>query len=220
MPETLSEEQVASCKKAFAGALKEGSSTIGLDEMRDIVKALGFVDAQDEEVSALFKESDADGSGGIDEAEFVELMKKLQAKAGGRSLFDGASSFFSSVKMPSMNEVKLPSFAAPSAPELSEEQVAACKKAFAGALKEGSSTIGLTQVGEIVKAVGVEAKEEEVVALFKESDADGSGAIDETEFLELVKKVQAKAGGRSLFDGASSFFGPSKFSFSLSLIHI
>ena len=86
-----------------------------------------------------------------------------------------------------------------------EEQVGSCKKAFAASLKEGSSTIGLEQVREIVKAVGVEAKEEEIVALFKESDADGSGAIDSTEFEVLMKMTKATSSKRPSFSFFSAF---------------
>ena len=199
MAATLNEEQVAACKKSFSASLKEGSSTIGLEQMREIVKALGFVDASEDDVVALFKESDADGSGAIDEAEFLELVKKLQAKAGGKSLFDGASSFFGPSPVDNASVLK-------SSILLSDEVVASWNALFTNHLKQGSSTIGLEQVREIVKAAGVEASEDEVVALFKECDADGSGAIDAMEFEVLMKMLQAIASSKKSSRGLFSAF--------------
>ena len=183
MSETLSEEQVASCKKAFAGALKEGSSTIGLAQVREIVNAVG-VEAKEEEVVAMFKESDADGSGAIDETEFLELVKKVQAKAGGRSLFDGEFSFFAPKPVDNASVLKASNL-------LDESQVSAWSSLFQQHLKKGSSTIGLNEVRIIVKADRIDVTEDEITLLFKECDADGSGAIDSTEFEVLMKMTKA-----------------------------
>ena len=57
------------------------SNDLGLADVRKLVKALG-IDASDEEIETMFRESDADGGGSIDESEFSELTKKLQQKAG------------------------------------------------------------------------------------------------------------------------------------------
>ena len=56
-------------------------NAMGLDDVRKLVKALS-IDASDEEIELIFRESDADGGGSIDDTEFSELVKKLQAKAG------------------------------------------------------------------------------------------------------------------------------------------
>ena len=54
---------------------------MGLDDVRKLVLTLG-IDASDDEVELMFRESDADGGGSIDDLEFSELVKRLQAKAG------------------------------------------------------------------------------------------------------------------------------------------
>ncbi len=54
---------------------------MGLDDVQKLVKALG-IDASDEEIELMFRESDADGGGSIDDTEFAELAKRLQMKAG------------------------------------------------------------------------------------------------------------------------------------------
>jgi Ca2+-binding EF-hand superfamily protein len=185
--------------------LKEGSSTIGLDQVREIVLAVG-VEAKEEEVVALFKASDADGSGGIDEAEFVELVKKLQAKAGGRSLFEGATvfparsadgpSFFDKVStmFASVLEPVSPAIALKSSNLLDDSLVSSWKAMFNSHLKEGSSTIGLSDVYEIVKADGIEVTEDEISAHFKECVSNGSSTIDVTDFEVLMKTIKATEG--------------------------
>ena len=57
------------------------SNDLGLADVRKLVKALG-IDASDEEIESMFRESDADSGGSIDESEFSDLAKRLQAKAG------------------------------------------------------------------------------------------------------------------------------------------
>jgi Ca2+-binding EF-hand superfamily protein len=71
--------KIDSYTTAFIGALKDNSHTINLEETQKIVKDLGFRRGQDV-VLELFDEITAH-SNSIDEAGFVELMKKLQAKA-------------------------------------------------------------------------------------------------------------------------------------------
>jgi hypothetical protein len=56
-------------------------NAMGLEDVRKLVKTLG-IDASDDEVESMFRESDADGGGSIDDVEFSELVKRLQAKAG------------------------------------------------------------------------------------------------------------------------------------------
>jgi hypothetical protein len=62
-------------------AISSVSNAMGLDDVRKLVKALG-IDVSDEEVELMFRESDADGGGSIDDTEFTDLTKRLQAKAG------------------------------------------------------------------------------------------------------------------------------------------
>ena len=54
---------------------------MGLDEVRKLVKALG-IDASEEDIELMFRESDADGGGSIDDSEFTDLVERLQKKAG------------------------------------------------------------------------------------------------------------------------------------------
>ncbi len=57
------------------------SNAMTLDDVQKLVKSLG-IDASDEEIESMFRESDADGGGSIDDSEFADLAKRLQAKAG------------------------------------------------------------------------------------------------------------------------------------------
>jgi Ca2+-binding EF-hand superfamily protein len=122
-------------------------------------------------------------------------VKKLQAKAGSRSLFDGAS-FFSPAPVD-------PAVLLQSSLVIDNAQVSSWKVLFNKHLKPGCSTIGLADVQSIVRSAGVDAGQSEVVALFKECDADGSGAIDAVEFEVLMKMITSmttrKQSSRSFF---------------------
>jgi hypothetical protein len=78
-----------------------------------------------------------------------------------------------------------------------DKDAAPFKKAFTAALKQGSSTIELAQVLDIVKKeFACEANQEELVRALLEAlleiDAGPSVAVDETKFMELVKKLKSK----------------------------
>jgi hypothetical protein len=54
--------------------------------------------------------------------------------------------------------------------------------------------MGLDEVRHLVKSLSIDASDEEIELIFRECDADGGGSIDDTEFSELVKRLQTKAG--------------------------
>ena len=105
--------------------------------------------------------------------------------------------------------------AAPHAPAISG--LASYKEAFSVFDKDGSGTVSTSELGEIMSALGQNLSAEELDAIIKEVDADGSGEIDFDEFCACMQK--AKEGGgttpklavvveeNGLLSGLNNFFG-------------
>ena len=106
--------------------------------------------------------------------------------------------------------------AAPHAPAISV--LASYKEAFSVFDKDGSGTVSTSELGEIMSALGQNLSAEELDAIIKEVDADGSGEIDFDEFCACMQK--AKEGGgtppklavvveeNGLLSGLNTFFAP------------
>ena len=105
--------------------------------------------------------------------------------------------------------------AAPHAPAISV--LASYKEAFSVFDKDGSGTVSTSELGEMMSALGQNLSAEELDAIIKEVDADGSGEIDFDEFCACMQK--AKEGGgtppklavvveeNGLLSGLNNFFG-------------
>jgi hypothetical protein len=95
--------------------------------------------------------------------------------------------------------------------------LASYKEAFSVFDKDGSGTVSTSELGEIMSALGQNLSAEELDAIIKEVDADGSGEIDFDEFCACMQK--AKEGGgttpklavvveeNGLLSGLNNFFG-------------
>ena len=78
-----------------------------------------------------------------------------------------------------------------SIPELTDEQVAEFKEAFALFDKDGDGTITTKELGTVMRSLGQNPTEAELQDMVNEVDADGSGTIEFPEFLNLMaKKMQ------------------------------
>merc|ERR1719201_1501859 len=74
------------------------------------------------------------------------------------------------------------------APELSEEQIAEFKEAFALFDKDGNGSISSAELGTVMKSLSQNPTEEELKDMINEVDADGGGTIDFQEFLTLMAR--------------------------------
>merc|ERR1719199_204337 len=72
------------------------------------------------------------------------------------------------------------------AADLTEEQKAEFKEAFALFDKDGNGKISVEELGTVMKNLGQNPTEEELNDMIKEVDKDGTGTIEFPEFLEMM----------------------------------
>jgi len=73
-------------------------------------------------------------------------------------------------------------------PELTEDQIAEFKEAFALFDKDGDGTITTKELGTVMRSLGLNPTEAELQDMINEVDGDGNGTIDFAEFLVLMAK--------------------------------
>merc|ERR1712100_775280 len=74
------------------------------------------------------------------------------------------------------------------AADMTEEQIAEFKEAFALFDKDGNGKISAQELGTVMKNLGQNPTEAELDDMIKEVDADASGVIEFPEFLNLMAK--------------------------------
>ncbi|EDW84951.1 uncharacterized protein Dwil_GK18988 [Drosophila willistoni] len=72
--------------------------------------------------------------------------------------------------------------------ELTEEQIAEFKEAFALFDKDGSGSITTRELGTLMRSLGQNPTEAELQDLVNEVDVDGNGEIDFNEFCGMMAK--------------------------------
>jgi len=71
---------------------------------------------------------------------------------------------------------------------LSEPCLAALRALFSLFDTDGDGTIGIGELGTLLRTVGLNLTEAELQQLFALADADGSGAVDFSEFIEVLSR--------------------------------
>ena len=74
--------------------------------------------------------------------------------------------------------------------ELTPKQIEEFKEAFQLFDKDGDGTISTKELGPLLRSLGQNPDEDEIVDMIDEVDVDGSGSIDFVEFLHLMLKRQ------------------------------
>jgi len=71
---------------------------------------------------------------------------------------------------------------------LSVKQIASYKEAFVLFDSDGSGELDTEELGNVIRSIGFQVSESEVVDMVEESDEDRSGALNFLEFLELMAR--------------------------------
>ncbi|KAJ1266259.1 hypothetical protein BS78_08G137400 [Paspalum vaginatum] len=79
----LSAEQISEFREAFAFFDKDGDGCITAEELATVMGSLQGQRPSAEELREMIRDADADGDGAIDFAEFLGLMARKAAAAGG-----------------------------------------------------------------------------------------------------------------------------------------
>jgi len=79
---------------------------------------------------------------------------------------------------------------------LSNEEIEACRKAFANFDKDQSGAIDMWELRATLQSMGQEPSDEELFDMIAEVDSDGSGEIDFAEFLKVIGSQKTKQAGR------------------------
>merc|ERR1712216_255156 len=74
------------------------------------------------------------------------------------------------------------------AADLTDEQIAEFKEAFALFDKDGDGTMGTKELGTVMRSLGQNPTEAELQDMINEVDADGNGTIDFPDFLTMMAR--------------------------------
>ena len=176
------------------------SGDISKKEFRKAVRALGFSDARDREVDAVFDEIDDDGSGRVDYKELNRKIREMagvaavgkhklrRGKAGGRK----GAALGSSVKLDTSAGLSAAAMAAELRQVLFKNAVRVIDL-FRDWDEDGDGTVSKAEFGKIMPLLGVEAPPEAISALFDSFDPDGSGTIEYQELSQILTRGGRKA---------------------------
>ena len=77
--------------------------------------------------------------------------------------------------------------------KLTEEQVENFQKAFYIFDKDGDGSISTHELATVMRSLGMNPTNQELIQLIEEVDADGNGTLDFTEFLTLMNQNMKEA---------------------------
>ena len=213
----LTDAQRQRAKKLFNSRSKDSGGEINkehfkalirklVEEMIKKAKAAGdkpMPMPKDKDLDEAFTRADADGSGMVDEEEFLVLYQDVKAgkvKGLGGGMFSSLFTKKKDDKKAAAEEKDEPSL------RLTDAERERAKKLFKGRAKDSNNEIDKEKFKALIHKLMEEntkktvaagdkpmpmPKEKDLDAAFIRADADGSGMVDEEEFLVLYEDVKA-----------------------------
>jgi centrin-1 len=90
--------------------------------------------------------------------------------------------------------------------ELTEQQKSQIKEAFDLFDSDGSEKIASSELKVALRAIGYEPSAEQLAAMIKQTDRDGSGSIDFSEFLHLMQSKMSERDNKQAIQQAFQLF--------------
>ncbi|CAD5119994.1 DgyrCDS8577 [Dimorphilus gyrociliatus] len=76
---------------------------------------------------------------------------------------------------------------------LTDEQIAEFREAFQVFDKDGNGSISTKELGMVMRSLGQNPTEQDLMEMINEVDIDGSGAVDFSEFVNMMAKKMNKS---------------------------
>ena len=167
----ISPSQLQEIREAFDLFDADNSGSISPQELKTALKALGLSKTSEDEVKEMISRADKDNDGAINFDEFVEM---ITAKMVSRTK-----------ALPSDN----PQLTHLSYQE-SKDTIAEMKKAFKLFDWDNTGSITLENLRKVAQELGERLSDEELQEMIEEADSNGSGSVNQTEFLRIMKKAK------------------------------
>jgi calmodulin len=167
----MSNAEIAETREAFSVFDKDGSGNINTDELGAALRSLGQ-DPTEEELQEMVAEIDTNGSGTVNFEEFCVMMA-------------GNTDEDVNTTIPLTDEQVSEAMT-----QLTDAQIAEFKEGFSLFDKDGSGNINTDELGAVLRELGQDPTEAELMEMINEVDGDGTGCIDLQEFLEMMVRQQ------------------------------
>ncbi|XP_064622651.1 uncharacterized protein LOC135484884 [Lineus longissimus] len=180
MKDSDEEEELLETFRVFD---RDGNGYITWTELATVLKNLGE-NCNEEDVIDMIRQADGDGDGQVNYVDFLKMMYP------DREITDRD-------RMLSQRQINTP-FRIPDrggggarttmADQLTEEQIAEFREAFFLFDKDADGMISTSELGTIMRALGMSPSQQEVGEMINEIDTDGNGTIDFAEFLTVMAR--------------------------------
>jgi len=168
-------------KDVFEHIDVDGSGELDVDELQQCMKSLG-ANISKEDILKMMQLGDADADGAVDFDEFVKMVRAIDEKAQRRAAEKKWCSVFSAFPLTEMDDKGLHNLFndidADSSGSLDKSEVASLLENATGGQQDAGT---LAMIDHMITS----------------ADVDGDGQIDFDEFVQMVRVMGKKMGGRA-----------------------